>query len=236
MSCGNCEKVCPSGCINYKEKDIDNETCIRCLKCLEACPKGGIKFSKKPKEQVKFSLNRRKAVIGAAALALFGVIIKAGIEIKDRVVQKIKDVILPPGAQNGERLVNTCFNCNLCVENCPNKIIVRVNNDFEAVHIDYSKGYCEKDCNKCGEVCLTGAIKRLSLEEKQRTRIAMAAIKEDKCVKCGACVRACPYGAIKRTAQGIIIDSSKCIGCAKCKVSCKFDAIEIFAIKKQSLI
>lgn len=86
VSCGNCEKVCPSGCINYKEKDIDNETCIRCLKCLETCPKGGIKFSKKPKEQVKFSLNRRKAVIGAAALALFDTMVKAGIEIKDKAV------------------------------------------------------------------------------------------------------------------------------------------------------
>lgn len=96
VSCGNCEKVCPSGCINYKEKDIDNETCIRCLKCLEACPKGGIKFSKKPKEQVKFSLNRRKAVIGAAALALFDTMVKAGIEIKDKAVQKFKDVIYPP--------------------------------------------------------------------------------------------------------------------------------------------
>ncbi|HIS73762.1 TPA: 4Fe-4S binding protein [Candidatus Galligastranaerophilus intestinavium] len=115
-------------------------------------------------------------------------------------------------------------------------MITKADDDFGAVHIDYSKGYCEKNCNKCSQVCPCGAIKRLSLEEKQRTRIAMAAIKEDKCVKCGACVRACPYGAIKWTAQGIIIDSSKCIGCAKCKVSCKFDAIEIFAIKKQSLI
>ncbi len=236
VSCGNCEKVCPSGCINYKEKDIDNETCIRCLKCLEACPKGGIKFSKKPKEQVKFSLNRRKAVIGAAALALFGVMIKAGIEIKDRAVQKIKDVILPPGAQNGERLVNTCFNCNLCVENCPNKIIVRANNDFEAVHIDYSKGYCEKDCNKCGEVCPTGAIKRLSLEDKQKTRIAMAAIKDDKCSKCGACAKDCPYGAIEDTKEGVLINALKCIGCGKCKSACGFDTIEIFAVKKQSLI
>lgn len=98
------------------------------------------------------------------------------------------------------------------------------------------KDIAKKNCNKCSQVCPCGAIKRLSLEEKQKTRIAMTAIKEDKCVKCGACVRACPYGAIKRTAQGIIIDSSKCIGCAKCKVSCKFDAIERFAIKKQSLI
>ena len=236
VSCGNCEKVCPSGCINYKEKDIDNETCIRCLKCLEACPKGGIKFSKKPKEQVKFSLNRRKAVIGAAALALFGTMVKAGIEIKDRVVQKIKDVILPPGAQNGERLVNTCFNCNLCVENCPNKIIVRANNDFEAVHIDYSKGYCEKDCNKCGEVCPTGAIKRLSLEDKQKTRIAMAMIKEDLCTKCGICEKACLYGAIIKSDGKTIVNASKCIGCGACKAACRFNAIEIFAIKKQDLI
>ena len=104
----------------------------------------------------------------------------------------------PPGAQSDERFINTCYNCNLCVQNCPNKIITKADDDFGAVHIDYSKGYCEKNCNKCSQVC--------------------------------------PYGAIKRTVQGIIIDSSKCIGCAKCKVSCKFDAIEIFAIKKQSLI
>lgn len=236
VMCGSCERNCPSGCINSREKDVDNVTCIKCLKCLEVCPKDSIKFARKPKEQLKFSPKRREIITGAAALALFGVMIKAGIEIKDRVVQKIKDVILPPGAQNGERLVNTCFNCNLCVENCPNKIITKADDDFGAVHIDYSKGYCEKNCSKCSQVCPCGAIKRLSLEEKQRTRIAMAAIKEDKCVKCGACVRACPCGAIKRTAQGIIIDSSKCIGCAKCKVSCKFDAIERFAIKKQSLI
>lgn len=236
VMCGSCERNCPSGCINSREKDVDNVTCIKCLKCLEVCPKDSIKFARKLKEQLKFSPKRREIITGAAALALFGVMIKAGIEIKDRAVQKIKDVILPPGAQNGERLVNTCFNCNLCVENCPNKIIVRANNDFEAVHIDYSKGYCEKDCNKCGEVCPTGAIKRLSLKDKQKTRIAMAAIKDDKCSKCGACAKDCPYGAIEDTKEGVLINALKCIGCGKCKSACGFDTIEIFAVKKQSLI
>lgn len=60
----------------------------------------------------------------------------------------------------------------------------------------------------------------------------MAAIKDDKCSKCGACAKDCPYGAIEDTKEGILINASKCIGCGKCKSACGFDAIEIFAVKK----
>ena len=196
VSCGQCERNCPSGCINSKEKKVDNETCIKCLKCLEVCPKGGIKFGIAPKKDVKFSIKRRQLIIAGTALALFGSMIKAGIEIKDKIVEKLKDVILPPGAVNKETFFNKCLNCNLCVENCPQKILVKANDEYGAVHIDYSKGVCDYNCHKCSEVCPSGAIKKLTLEEKQKTRIAMAMINEDKCSQCGECVKACPVHAI----------------------------------------
>ncbi|MCD7779915.1 MAG: hypothetical protein LUH05_04505 [Candidatus Gastranaerophilales bacterium] len=70
------------------------------------------------------------------------------------------------GAIDQERFANKFDNCNLYVANCPNKIIVKADENFPTVHLDYTKGSCKSDCAKCGEVCLTGAIKRLSLEEK----------------------------------------------------------------------
>lgn len=49
----------------------------------------------------------------------------------------------------------------------------------------------------------------------------------DKCVFCGMCVKACPFGAItqaqKKTAP--VIDLQKCTLCGSCVAACKFDAI-----------
>ena len=238
VSCGLCQSKCPSGCINSKDKTVDNEICVKCLKCLGVCPKNSIKYGREPKEAIKFSNKRREILLGVTAAAVFGAMVKAGMVVKDKIVEKFKDIILPPGAESEERLANKCFNCNLCVENCPNKVIVKANKDFPTVHLDYTKGCCDKNCNKCGQVCPTGAIKRLSLEEKQKTRIGMAMIIEEKCGKCGACINACPYGAIIRAEGKIVINASKCVGCGACKQVCKNrgNAIEIFAVKKQSLI
>ena len=232
----NVRKNCPSGCINSKEKTIDNETCVKCLKCLTLCPKNGINYGKQSEEEIKFSLKRREIITGIIAAAVFGAMIKVGLVVKDKIVEKFKDIILPPGAGSEERFANTCYNCNLCVENCPNKIIAKADDKFPTVHLDYTNGCCDKDCNKCGQVCPTGAIKRLSLEEKQKTRIAMAMIIDDKCVNCGRCINVCPDGAIIRGEQGVVIKASKCIGCGACKIICPNDAIEIFAVKKQTLI
>ena len=237
VSCGMCERSCPSGCIDSKNKTVDNETCVKCLKCLEVCPKGGMKYGIKPKENVKFNINRRKLLISAGAIALFGCMVKAGLVLKDKAVQKFKDIILPPGAGSEERFANKCLNCNLCVENCPNKIIAKADKDFSVVHLDYTKGACKKDCAKCGEVCPSGAIKRLTVEEKQRTRIGMAMIKDNTCIKCGLCADAGPYGAISFTKGNVpTLDATKCIGCGACKNACKTDAIEVFAVKEQTVI
>ena len=37
VTCGQCQKVCPAGCIDLARGSIDNERCLRCLKCLAAC-------------------------------------------------------------------------------------------------------------------------------------------------------------------------------------------------------
>ncbi len=234
ISCGLCAKSCPSGCIDHKEKCVDNEICIKCLKCLGECKKNAIKFGTQP---VKFSLKRRNFIIAATTLVVLGGAVKAGIEIGKNFVKKVRDIILPAGSENTNRMANKCLNCNLCIKNCPNKILTKADENFPAVHIDYSKGegFCKYDCNICAEVCPSGAIKRITLEEKQNTRIAMAMVKESECTKCGTCKTECPKSAIEVT-DTAKVDGSLCIGCGKCAKKCPSNAIQIFAIKEQAKI
>lgn len=46
-------------------------------------------------------------------------------------------------------------------------------------------------------------------------------INQSKCIKCGACVGACPTGAISFDANGnVVIDPKKCISCGTCFAVC----------------
>ncbi len=85
----------------------------------------------------------------------------------------------------------------------------------------------------CHEVCPKSAISMVN---------GRSVIDQDKCIKCGKCIEACPYGAILRQERpcrkacgvGAIgtdeygradIDQSKCVACGMCLVSCPFAAI-----------
>jgi len=53
-------------------------------------------------------------------------------------------------------------------------------------------------------------------------------VNEEKCTRCGCCVRWCPTEAITMlSGKKSSIDLSKCIGCGECVASCNFNAIEV---------
>lgn len=214
--CGSCGKICPSGCINYKEKSILNETCIKCLKCLNVCPKNSIKYGINKEKTTEFSASRRKLVLSAATLAVFAAAAKAGSAIKKTVSDRFSDVILPPGALNEMRFANKCLNCNLCVKVCPSNIIKKADGNYGAVSIDYSKGFCDYTCNKCSAACPAGALKKLSLEEKQKLRIAMIAPPFENFKELKACTDACPTNALTIKNGKPAFIAMKCIGCGAC--------------------
>ena len=153
------------------------------------------------------------------------------------VAAKVKKTVLPAGAENAEDFANRCLNCNLCVQNCPMQIIKKADGDYPAVHIDYTDGFCDYDCRKCSEICPSGAIKRLTLAEKQKTQIGLAVINENTCIKCGLCVMKCPRGAIsKEDGSFPLINTDECIGCGACQNACPVKAITVMPIEQQKIL
>ena len=137
--------------------------------------------------------------------------------------------VLPPGAGSIDRFAAKCTGCQLCVRNCPQKIIVPAAKGAPGpVSLDLSRGSCAYDCSRCSQVCPTGAIRALPLAEKRRTRIALAEFKPRNCLVfqesavCGQCADACPTKAITLRKSGAPrpVNQKLCIGCGACQSIC----------------
>jgi formate hydrogenlyase subunit 6/NADH:ubiquinone oxidoreductase subunit I len=114
-------------------------------------------------------------------------------------------------------------------------------------------GYCSFGCTACGQVCPTGAIPELALEEKQQATIGLAAIDQGRClpwaydVPCIVCEEVCPVAdkAVRleevsvEDAQGNVsllqrprVIRDLCIGCGICEYKCPVGgsaAIRVYA-------
>lgn len=102
-------------------------------------------------------------------------------------------------------------------------------------------GHCEYRCTLCGQVCPTGAIEKLELEDKQKIKIGLAMIDRGRCLPyahatpCLVCEEVCPTpkkaiwlepvtGKNRKGKEVILkqpkVDLDLCIGCGICEAKC----------------
>ncbi|MDD4310354.1 MAG: electron transfer flavoprotein subunit alpha [Candidatus Cloacimonetes bacterium] len=63
----------------------------------------------------------------------------------------------------------------------------------------------------------------------------MIEVLNEKCIGCGACIRACAYDAVKVEDKLAIIDTDKCVLCGACVAACPFEAILIRKAKTAAI-
>ena len=244
--CGKCSSACKSSCINVKTLNVDFSRCVACYDCISACPGGSIRyegFNHSVKKEIPMVKSKRE-FIGKTLLygmALAGISKKSfAVEKKERpagkIVNKKNYPVSPPGSISLAHFNDRCTACHLCVTICPTSVLQPsfLEYGFTGMmqpFMDYSVEYCNNECTKCGEVCPTGAILPLTVEDKKLEQIGQVVFIKEKCIvytdktACGSCSEHCPTQAVKMVPyeNGLTIpetDNEICIGCGACEFAC----------------
>lgn len=264
-ACGLCSRKCKSSCINGKEHKVDYSRCVACMDCVDTCKHGAISYSLgKKKSGTAEGDKGRRAFLAAGTLALASSTVKAQQRkvdggfavIEDKKIPQRDCPIVPAGAQGLKHLAQHCTACQLCVSACPNDVL-RPSTSLESLmqpESSYEKGYCRPECTVCSEVCPSGAIRKITKEEKSSIQIGHAVWIRENClplrdgVKCGNCARHCPVGAIRMVKSDPsqenspripVIDTERCIGCGACENLCPsrpFSAIYVEGHQRHRII
>jgi polyferredoxin len=156
----------PQGGVKWRQDE-----CHMCLNCETACPEDVIKFRFLPSRKsavITPDTGRRTALASAAAgAALLPVtrvadVIDANYDFR---------VIRPPGSVPEKEFLDRCIRCAECMKVCPNNALhpaffeAGVEGIWTPILIPRI-GYCEPSCVLCGQVCPTGAIQKITEEQK----------------------------------------------------------------------
>jgi ferredoxin-type protein NapF len=158
-----------------------------------------------------------------------------------RITGAKREVLRPPGAVDERLFKGLCSRCGNCVRVCPSKIIkpdtgASGTAGLVTPVLTMKSGYCIEGCNECGKVCPTGAIKNLTLSQKNKYVIGIPVIDKDKCWpwkgirECDNCVTICPLEAIDNFIKSPpmpVVLKEKCNGCGKCEMICPASAIPV---------
>ncbi len=239
--CLKCVRTCPMGAIEEDPKKTRLPECIQCRNCTQVCPQKAVSFPALPStirtrqlggEYSRVDLSRRGFLYSFAGglTAAF---------LTDRTpftsVQGKHQLVRPPGALPEEEFLRTCIRCGECMKSC-------VTNTLQpslwqsglsglwTPRMDLRFAACEQNCNACGKVCPTQAIRSVSLEEKTHAKVGTAILLKERCLVwsqdklCLICDEICPYNAIVfRTIDGYrrpVVIASKCNGCGFCETRC----------------
>ncbi|MBN1621312.1 MAG: 4Fe-4S dicluster domain-containing protein [Endomicrobiales bacterium] len=166
-----------------------------------------------------------------------------------------RPVIRPPGALPENEFVQRCIRCGNCMKVCITNVLqpTLLESGWQGVWTPYLSNkiaYCEYKCTLCGQVCPTGAIKKLREEEKTKTKIGTAHVHKRRCLvweygtECLVCEEHCPVSkkAIKtekitlangKTILAPVVDKDLCIGCGICENKCPASPLKAIEVVPQ---
>lgn len=241
--CRLCRAICRMGAID-EDRRISPADCTLCLDCLALCPRNRIHFSfqRQPLNAGSYGMSRRAfagSVATGALLPLF---------LQSRLLARQPDPLLirPPGALPEEEFLGRCVRCGECMKVCIGNALhsAFLEAGIEGMFTPLVRsriGYCEYNCTLCGQVCPTGAIKKLTLPAKHAAVIGRVFFDKNLClpyakgIGCIVCEEHCPTPdkAIKFRPQPVVnargetvtvlqpfVVDELCIGCGICENKC----------------
>lgn len=237
ISCAQCAKACPMNAIGDDFTLTSAFECVECGRCEKVCPAGAVSFGfHAPGEQRHaFNPSRRGVMLSAAGGVLAASAAATSVTRHTIPAKRLR----PPGALVENDFLEACLRCGACMNVCPTHGLQPAAGQagFEGLFTPVlvpRVGGCEETCRRCGEVCPTGAIRNLPLEEKQYAVIGNATIERTLCIAweqgkiCLVCDEICPYDAIEfqmvtddhGTVQRPFVIEEKCVGCGQCENAC----------------
>ena len=259
-SCAICWNKCKMDAIEKDFVTTEKSECILCLDCSRDCPEKAITYSLHAPTRMQSSMDlSRRSFLGAgiAALLSSGLFAITGIN-----PTKTNRRIRPPGSLIEDNFLEHCIRCEECVRICATSGGCLQMSFLESglagmltPIAKYRLGYCEYNCNLCGQICPTKAIQPLELAEKQEWKMGTAFFLQDRCIPyrlnqdCLVCEEHCPLPekAIKLTAKEYIdpetgtkrmihypyIDSDLCTGCGICENKCPLEGEAAIVIYRE---
>ena len=243
-SCGLCERVCKSGCIDVAGKTVDTDRCVACFNCLGVCPTQSVTFAfrKMPGMGERNGVGAsRRTFLGTLVLILaFPRVVLARVNrpkvfVKNTVPVHRKHPVTPPGSRSIDHFTSACTACFLCVTRCPGRVLepgiaVYGKEGILMPRLSNRQGFCNFDCTVCGEICPTGAILPLSREAKKKVQVGRVHFIRENCIvitqktECGACSEHCPTKAVNMVLEnGLhvpVVNPEICVGCGACEYVC----------------
>ncbi|MBN2071762.1 MAG: 4Fe-4S binding protein [Candidatus Krumholzibacteriota bacterium] len=244
VSCHMCNRSCQGDATPFPPGQWTSSECLICFNCKDVCPASAVRIhpSMKKTGDGKVDLQRRHIIAtGVAAIAAVPLI-----GLGETGKRHSPDLIRPPGALPEDEFLRTCVKCGECMKVCLTNGLQPAFNQagLEGLWTPVlvpRLGYCEFYCNLCNQVCPTGAIRSISLEEKQKIRIGLAFFDKNRCIpyalgrNCGVCEEHCPAPGkaitflieegIDRSGKSFelkkpVVNPDLCIGCGICENKC----------------
>lgn len=244
-SCGTCASVCQGNASPDKKEGWRDTECLYCYNCDDICPQNAVSFGFSGKKQTAaMDMGRRRIVFSAASGIITTPLLRVSTISKAEISNP--SLIRPPGSLEEKGFLKRCVKCGECMKVCitnglqPTLFEAGLEGIWSPMLVP-KIGYCEYRCTLCGQVCPTGAIKKLTLEEKAKTKIGVAMIDKGRCLPfahakpCIVCEEVCPtpkkaiwfektlvknrYGKQIEVMQPHV-DLELCIGCGICETKC----------------